>query len=307
MDAVRSFFRDRGFLEVSTAAIVRCPGMEPHLRAFGLRDEKDRWLRTSPELALKRLLGAGMERIFEVARVFRAAEAGDWHLAEFDLLEWYRAYADLEAIAVDCEALLASLALAAGEDPRVAVSGVDLRPPFERVTVREAVEGRTGLDLAELSEAASLREAVRRRGHHALGDEDWDTVFFRLWTSEIEPHLGRGRPTLVFDYPASQCALARVRADEVWPVAERFELYVGGVELANAFHELNEPQEQRRRHLAEREARRRAGSEVYPLDEDFLGALEAGMPPAAGIAFGVDRLVALLAGCGRVAEVTAYG
>ena len=134
------------------------------------------------------------------------------------------------------------------------------------------------------------------RGSRPAPDDDWDTVFFRLWTAEVEPRLGHGRPALVCDYPASQAALARVRPDPEWPVAERFELYVKGIELANAFHELNDPAEQRRRHMADRGARRRLGAVVYPLDEAFLGALEAGMPPAAGIAFGLDRLVALLAG-----------
>jgi lysyl-tRNA synthetase class 2 len=294
---LRAFFADREFVEVSTSVRVVCPGLEPHLRALGVRGRApEAWLRTSPELALKRLLSRGMERIYELARVFREEEAGPWHLPEFDLLEWYRAYQGLDAIAEDLEQMLPAVARHLGSEPDQAVAGVDLSPPFERVSVREAMQRHAGLDPADLSEAASLRAALARRGHPTAEDDAWDTLFFRVWTAEVEPRLGIERPTLVFDYPASQAALARIRPDPVWSVAERFELYLKGVELANAFHELNDPLEQRRRHQADRAARRQLGAEVYPLDEDFLAALEAGMPPSAGIALGVDRLVALLAG-----------
>jgi lysyl-tRNA synthetase class 2 len=178
-----------------------------------------------------------------------------------------------------------------------------LTPPFDRTTVREAVLERTDLDLADLRERDDLAAALRERGHGTGATDGWDDLFFRLWIDEVEPELGRERPVFVHDYPASQAALARVRPDDRWPVAERFELYAAGIELANAFHELNDPDEQRRRHTGDREVRKAAGAQVYPLDESFLAALRSGMPPASGIAFGLDRLVMLLVGVESLDEI----
>jgi lysyl-tRNA synthetase class 2 len=295
VQAARTFFHQNGFLEVETPSRVRCPGLEPHLRAFPAGH--DTWLITSPELHLKRMLAAGAERIVEFARAFRDDERGAWHRAEFLLVEWYRAFEGLEAIEADCEALVETCARAAGRDVAL---------PFERTTVREALASRTGLDIAVLSARDDLERAIATRGHTTSPEDSWDDLFFRAWIAEVEPKLGTDRPVFVHDYPASQAALARTRREPWGEVAERFELYFNGVEIANAFHELNDPDEQRRRHEADRAARREAGAPVYPLDESFLDALESGMPPASGIAFGLERLVALLLGQDALDAISAF-
>ncbi|UCF69621.1 MAG: EF-P lysine aminoacylase GenX [Acidobacteriota bacterium] len=291
--AIREFFAQRGFIEVSTPRRVVCPGLEPHLVALPAGD--DRWLATSPELHLKRLLAAGACRVFELARAFRGDERGPWHLSEFTLLEWYRAHEPLDVLVDDVEQLLRHVTRACGRDLS-AFAGCDLRQPAERLTVREAVSLYTGIDLARLRERDALAAALEQLGLHTDEKDDWDDLFFRLMVERVEPRLGRGRLSIVSDYPASQAALARVQEDPRWPVALRFEVYAAGIELANAFDELTDPAEQRRRHQADRAARARAGREVPRLDEAFLAALESGHPPAVGIALGVDRLVALLLG-----------
>ncbi|MCP3981116.1 MAG: EF-P lysine aminoacylase GenX [bacterium] len=303
IDAARAHFSERGFLEVSTPTRVTCPGLEPHLDAFAVGD---RWLITSPELHLKRMLAGGAEKVFEIARAFRDDERGPWHMPEFTLLEWYRAFEGLAAIEADCERLVLACAEAPGIEPLTALPGCDLSAPFDRTTVREALDEATGLDLAQLGERDALAAAVEKRGHRIDAGDSWDDVFFRVWIAEVEPGLGSKRPVFVHDYPASQAALARTHREDWGEVAERFELYINGVEVANAFHELNDPDEQRRRHEADRETRRAAGRDVYPLDEAFLAALEAGMPPAAGVALGLDRLAALLTGASSLESVTAF-
>jgi lysyl-tRNA synthetase class 2 len=299
--AAREFFRERGFLEVETPSRVVCPGLEPHLVPFPAGG--GRWLITSPELHLKRLVAAGAERVVEFARAFRDDERGRWHRPEFTLLEWYRAFAPLAAIEDDCERLLASCAAAAGATH---AATAELTPPFDRTTVRDALRTHTGLDLAGLGDRDSLGRALVERGHPVHDDDTWDERFLRVWTAAVEPRLGERRPVFVHDYPASQAALARTRRESWGEVAERFELYVAGVEVANAFHELTDPVEQRRRDLADREARRRTGALLPPLDEAFLAALSSGMPPASGIALGLDRLVALLVGAAGLDEITAF-
>ncbi|MDH3284917.1 MAG: EF-P lysine aminoacylase EpmA [Acidobacteriota bacterium] len=290
---VRRFFDERGFLEVETPARVVCPGLEPHLVA--LPAGPDRWLRTSPELHLKRLLAAGAERIYEIARSFRGDETGPWHMTEFTLLEWYRANEGLDALVDDVHGLLRRCAEAAGADPSD-VRGCDLTLAPEEITVRDAVRAQTGIDLAEHRDRGPLAERLAHEGIAVSPGDDWDDLFFKLFIERVEPHLGRERVTILSEFPASQSALARVRVDPTWPVALRFEVFASGIELANAFDELTDPMEQRRRHEADRAARAAAGREVPPLDEAFLAALEAGCPPAAGIALGLDRLVALVLG-----------
>ncbi len=300
---IRALLRERGFLEVETPARVVCPGMEPHLVPFPAGH--GRWLITSPELHLKRLLAAGAERVFELARVFRDDERGPAHTTEFTMLEWYRAHEGLDAIAADVAALLPCCALAAGRDP-ARVEGCDLSAAPERLTVREAFQRHLGLDLARHRGRDELARAAVARGISVDAGDSWDDIFFRLFLQDVEPRLGRGRVTILSEYPATQAALARVRADAEWPVALRFEVYAAGVELANAFDELTDPDEQRRRHLADQELRRRSGLAVPELDEAFLAALEWGHPPAAGIALGVDRLVALVLGLPGARDAVAF-
>ena len=292
----RNWFRDQGFLEVETPVRVPCPGLEPHLRAF---PSGDKYLITSPELHLKRLLAAGAEKIVEFSRAFRDEEHGPWHQAEFTMLEWYRAWSPLAAIENDCEALIATLAREAN---LTELHGASLEGPFDRTTVCEQFHTRCGIDLADVQDRDLFAKIATEKGHTIATDDDWDAIFFRIWIRDIEPHLGTDRPVFVHGYPASQAALARIDTTGDFPIALRFELYAGGIELANAFDELNDPVEQRRRNEADRKAR----TDAPPLDENFLGALESGMPPAAGIALGLDRLIALLCGVDDIGNVRAF-
>ena len=271
--AIRAFFVERGFVEVSTPLRVPAPGVDFHVDAVAASGQ---YLITSPELEMKRLLVGGMPKIFQLARVARADELGPLHAPEFTMLEWYRAFADLEEVLRDTEQLVRSVIRSlAGEDD-VFVLGhrkVNVGKPFERVTVREA-----------FARYAGIKDAARL----AARDED---RYFELLVSRVEPALAeRPRPVFLTHYPISQAALSRPHADDP-TVAERAELYLGGVELCNAYGELTDPIEQRRRMVAEAERRKASKRPVYPLDEPFLAALAEGMPPSAGNALGFDRLV----------------
>ena len=284
--AVRACFEERGFLEVETPARVVNPGLEPHLRPFpaGTTDGGPRWLATSPELHLKRLLAAGYERFFELARSFRDEERGRLHASEFLMLEWYRSHAGLPDLAEDIAALLPRCAEAAGLLEPV-VRGCDLSARPETLSFAAVFERHAGCD------------------GHCLPPAERERIF----ALQVEPHLGQERPTMIIDWPADAAALARLRSDGGGRlVAARMELFVAGIELANGFDELNDPDEQRRRHEADRAARAEAGAAVPSLDEGFLGALESGMPPAAGMALGMDRLVMLLVGAGEVGDVRLF-
>jgi lysyl-tRNA synthetase class 2 len=266
-----------------------------------------RYLHTSPEFAAKKLLAAGEPRMFEFARVFRNRERGALHHPEFTLLEWYRANESYEAVMTDCAAILAVAARATGTN-EVAFRGRSADPfaPPERLTVAEAFARFAGIDLlATLHERDGDRDALARQaaaaGIRYAADDDWSDIFSRVLVEKIEPRLGIGRATILDEYPAVEAALAqRKRADP--RVAERFELYVCGVELANAFGELTDAAEQRRRFESEMAEKERRYGERYPIDEDFLAALER-MPPASGCALGFDRLVMLVTGASRIDQV----
>jgi len=289
---VRAFFLARGYAEVETPYAVPVPGEEVHLRAF--RTEQERpdgtiralWLHTSPEFAMKKLLAGGVGRIFQLARVWRNGEASDLHAPEFTMLEWYRPGASMAGLMDETEALLRAVL-----PPVVTCRGVstDLAR-FERLSVAEAFARWAGADvLATAGDAPALAAAA---GVRLRVGESWEDLFFRLLLDRIEPRLGRAHPTFLTHWPAAQAALAR--RDPADPrVAERFELFVCGIELANAFVELTDPVEQRARFLADRARRHAAHGPDWPLDEDFLAALAHGMPQAAGIALGFDRLVML--------------
>ena len=271
LSAVRRWFEDHGYLEVPTPALVFSPAIEEHLYAIpaGLGV-----LRTSPEFALKRVIASGLPRIYEIAPCFRDRESGPWHGCEFLMLEWYRVGAQLTDLMDEVEAITAAAAAALGR----AAPG-----PWRRVSVRTLFHEVTGLDLANTTATQlSPKDA-----------DDWDTAFFRCWVNEVEPALTG--PTFVHSWPASQAALSQIRTDGPWPVAERFEAFLSGVELANAFHELIDPVEQRRRAHATNAARVAHGEAPHPLDERFMQAVGQ-MPPTSGIALGLERLVAALCG-----------
>jgi len=312
-DALRHYFLDRGFTEVESAVLQVSPGNEAHLHAFATErvtpgGERERlYLHTSPEFACKKLLAAGEGRIFEFARVFRNRERGALHHPEFTMLEWYRAGEPYDALIADCAALLAAAADAAGARAfTFRGRSADPFAPPRRLTVAQAFGDFAGIDLlATLSAEAGDRDAMARQaaaaGIKTAADDTWSDMFSRILVERVEPNLGLGRPTVLDEYPAVEAALARRKPGDP-RVAERFELYVCGVELANAFGELTDPAEQRRRFETEMAEKQRLYGERYPLDEDFLAAL-ASMPPACGIALGFDRLVMLATGAARIDQV----
>jgi lysyl-tRNA synthetase class 2 len=310
--ALRAWFAAQDFVEVDTGALQVSPGNETHLHAFATTlvapdgASSQLYLRTSPEFAGKKLLAAGERRIVEFAKVFRNRERGALHHPEFTLLEWYRAGEPYGALMQDCAAVLAHAAEAAGT--RQLTFRGRVADPFaepERLAVAEAFSRFAGIDLlATLSESepdrAVLAGAARAAGIRIGGDDRWGDIFSRVLVERVEGNLGIGRVTILDQYPAVLAALARPTPDR--RVAERFELYACGVELANGFGELTDAAEQRRRLEREMTEKERIYGERYPIDEDFLAALAA-MPQACGIALGLDRLVMLATGAARIDQV----
>ncbi|HEY5225711.1 MAG TPA: EF-P lysine aminoacylase EpmA [Methylovirgula sp.] len=310
--AVRGFFAARDFIEADTAILQFSPGNEAHISAFatelvGSDGSASRlFLHTSPEFAEKKLLAAGEERLFCLSHVFRNRERGPLHHPEFTMLEWYRAGAPYQQLFDDCMDLLALAATAAGAT-RLTFRDASADPfaAPEILSVAEAFRRYAGIDLLATYDAggcdvASLAAQARAIGLRVVEDDSWSDLFSKILSEKIEPHLGLGRATLLVDYPAQEAALARLQDDRRF--AERFELYVCGVELANGFGELTDPAEQRRRFEAEMEERQRIYGETYPIDPDFLGALQE-MPQASGIALGFDRLVMLATGANHIEQV----
>ncbi len=310
--ALRAWFAAQDFVEVETPALQVSPGNEAHLHAFATelaspRGHAPRYLRTSPEFTCKKLLAAGEERIVEFARVFRNRERGALHHPEFTLIEWYRAGKGYEALMDDCMALFARAAEAAGSTLfRFRERTADPRATPERLSVVEAFMQHAGIDLlatlpAAGPDVARFAAAAGAAKVRVAADDSWEDIFSRVLVERIEPQLGRGRVTILRDYPAVMSALARpLRSDP--RLAERFELYVCGVELANGCGELNDAAEQRARLEAQMSIKQRVYGERYPVDEDFLTALSH-MPDASGVALGLDRLVMLATGASRIEQV----
>ncbi|SDH77478.1 lysyl-tRNA synthetase, class 2 [Bradyrhizobium sp. Rc2d] len=310
--ALRGFFAEQGFVEVETSVLQVSPGNETHLHAPRTEimrpdgSRASRYLRTSPEFACKKLLAAGETRIFEFARVFRDRERGDLHLPEFTMLEWYRADAPYDAIMADTVVIIARAAQATG------IGTFSFRgrtaDPFvepELVTVAGAFERFAGIDLlSTISGGEGNRAALAQVADgkvRVAEDDTWSDIFSKVLVEHVEPHLGQGRLTILFEYPSPEAALARVKADDP-RVAERFEVYACGVELANGFGELTDAEEQRKRFTESMAEKQRRYGEAYPLDEDFLAAVAA-MPEASGVALGFDRLVMLASGASRIDQV----
>jgi lysyl-tRNA synthetase class 2 len=308
---LRDWFAGEGFVEVETGILQVSPGNETHLHALradlpGDEGQMPRYLRTSPEFACKKLLAAGEDKIVEFAKVFRGREDSPLHLTEFTMLEWYRANAPYEAVMADCVAVIARAAEAAGTK-RFSFRGKVLDPfaQPQRLSVAEAFARFAGIDLlATIDGACGDRDALAAQAAgrtHVSADDDWPDIFSKILTAYIEPQLGQGALTILHEYPAPEAALARVYAGDPC-VAERFEIYGCGVELANGFGELTDATEQRRRFTAAMDEKQRRYNERYPLDEDFLAAL-AQMPEASGVALGFDRLVMLASGATRLDQV----
>lgn len=307
---IRGWFAEREFLEVDPSALQVSPGNETHLHAFTCTaigndgQGQPRYLHTSPEFAMKKLLAAGERRIFSFAHVWRNRERGARHSPEFTMLEWYRVGEPYEVLMDDT---MAFLRLAAGGGTlRHRDMVCDPAQEPQRLSVAEAFRLYAGIDLlSTLDGAATVRDALAAQavaaGLRVAGDDVWSDIFSRVLSERVEPHLGQGRVTILDRYPAAEAALARVCADDARE-AERFEVYACGVELANGFGELTNPAEQRRRFEAEMDEKERVYGERYPLDEDFLAAL-ALMPEASGIALGFDRLVMLATGAPNIDDV----
>ncbi len=308
--ATRTFFTGRGYREVETPALVEAPGAEVHIRAFATRydahlgagSSRPLWLRTSPELAIKKLLAGGAGPVFELARVWRNGEASARHAPEFTMLEWYRPGLSFEGLMEETEAFIRTVC-----PPVVEHDGVrtDLALPFERLTMAQAFARHcNGLDiLATEGDAARLHQAATAAGFPPRSDESWEDLFFRLLLERVEPAIGRGRATFLTHWPEPQAALAR--RDPADPrAALRFELFVAGLELANAFDELTDAEEQRARFAeANADRRRITGEHGWDIDEDFIAALAHGLPPTAGIAMGFDRLAMLASGARSIDDV----
>jgi lysyl-tRNA synthetase class 2 len=313
LTALRAFLEGRGFVEVETAILQRSPGNEAHLHAFATEliapdgTAERRYLHTSPEFACKKLLAAGERRIFEFARVFRNRECGALHHPEFTMLEWYRAGEPYEAVMADCTDFL-RLAAAATGIATFTFRGRSADPCAapERLTVAEAFARHAGIDLmatpdAQAQDLDGFADQARAAGIRIADDDGWSDIFSRVLVERVEPQLGNGRATLLIEYPRAEAALARPCAADP-RLAERFELFVCGVELANGFGEQTDPVEQRLRLTQEMDRKERLYGERYPVDEDFIAALGR-MPPACGCALGFDRLVMLAAGASRIDQV----
>lgn len=282
IQTIRQFFFQKGFLEVETPLRIPAPAPEYHIKAL---PSLDWFLHTSPELCMKRLLAADFERIFQFCHCWRDEERGARHLPEFTMLEWYQANADYTELMTDCELLINLAAMSTGQSRSIIFRGkeISLDPPWERLTVSEAFSKLVGVSMADALESGRFDE---------------------IMVEAIEPCLGIVKPTFLCDYPAERAALARLKKNDP-TVAERFELYIGGLELANGFSELTDAGEQRRRFEQEEELRRSNGCQPYPEPARFLQELPS-MPPSAGIALGVDRLVMVMLDAADINEVVAF-
>ncbi len=305
LTTLRAHFAARDFLEVETPLLVPSPGLEIHLDAI---EAGGGFLITSPEYQMKRLLAGGFERIYQVCKCFRGNERGPRHAGEFTMVEWYRAFAALDAIIEDTETLVHAVvrAVSGGDAARVGGRTIDVTPPWPRVTVRDAMRDHAGVSIAGDESAADLARAVRGAGIDVAPDAAWDDAFFAAFLARVEPAIAAmDRPVILEDWPTPLAALARRRPEDP-RVAFRFEAYVGGLELANAFGELTDPVEQRARFEAELAVRASRGRATPPIDEKLLAALAEGLPPSAGIALGFDRLVMLATGVADIAQVLTF-
>jgi elongation factor P--(R)-beta-lysine ligase len=317
--ALRGFFASEGFVEVETPALQISPGLEPHLMAFatdwqGPGGERQKYfLHTSPEFAMKKLLVSGWEKIFQVSHCFRNRENSKTHSPEFAMLEWYRTGTDYFKIMDDCEVLLRACAAAIATTPSALLCSwqkveADLAIPFTRLSVAEAFFKFANVDIfATIDNPHSplpdkLILEAQRIGIKTVSSDRWDDIFFRIFLERIEPNLGVGAATILFDYPISMAALARPKINAP-DIAERFEIYICGMELANAFSELTDAQAQAQRFESDMQLKQKLYGYRYPIDKDFLDALAHGLPECAGIALGVDRMVMLMTGAPDIESV----
>ncbi len=311
MRAIRSHFDAQDFDEVETPILQVCPVMDTHIHAFqtelkgvDLKVERTPYLHTSPEFAMKKLMVAGVENLYQICHVFRNCEGSSRHVPEFTMIEWYRTGADYTHIMQDCVELLRDCAKAV-DITHYCYKEYKCDPfaEWERLSICEAFERYADIKLESfLEDKEGFREAVKALGLHTADDDGWDDLFFRVMDDKIESNLGVGVPTILYDYPVSMASLSRKKPDDP-RFAERFELYVCGMELANAFSELTDAKEQHKRFVEEMDIKEKIYGERYPIDEEFIAALEHGLPESGGIALGVDRLVMLATGAQNIEDV----
>lgn len=327
---IREFFWENDFLEIETPILVKLPGQEPNLDVFKTEfkspaNEMDNnqisnsnnkkntaeemYLITSPEYAMKKLLVAGFERIFQITKSFRNKETeSQLHNPEFTILEWYRANAGYREIMKDTENLIFEMTKFCYGNGTLPYQGykIDTTPPWPRLRVFDAFEKYAGISGNVLVDPEKLRAAVKAKGYKLSSDSSYEDLFFIVFLNEIEQKLGHEKPIILYDYPAQMAALATVRSEADVAFAERFEVYCAGIELCNAFNELTDPVEQRRRLEKEQKIRKQMGKDCYEIDQSFIRALECGMPPSGGIALGVDRLIMLLTDTPDIRDVITF-
>lgn len=311
LDAIRLFFKQNGFHEVDTPLMAGYSGTEPYLEPFETRlkfadgEEHQAFLLTSPEYALKKLLAAGLGNVFQICKCFRNGEGkSDKHNPEFTIMEWYRSDADYTDIMRDCENLFNFILKSLGGDGILKYQGksYDISAPWERLSVAEAFAKYADIDVETLLSEKLLPAAAQQKGYLVDSTSTWESLYNQIFLNEIEPYLGQTKPTILYDYPASQTAQCKKSSKDP-RFAERFEFYVAGLELGNAFSELTDADEVEKRLHSEQELRRQLGKPVYPYDPDFIEALRSGMPRSAGIGVGIDRIVMLFADVPSIKDV----
>lgn len=309
LGAGRAFFDGRGYLEVETPALQTAPCMEAHIQAFRTEivsadsQSKDTlYLHTSPEFAMKKLLVAGLPKIYQLAKVFRNAEGSSWHSPEFTMLEWYQTgmdYKDMMRETIDLVRHVSAKTLSA--DGKIS----DPHQEWQKINVVDALKKYADLDISDhLDDLAHLQGEAKRIGVYVSPQDDWQNALLKIIMEKVEPQLGSPVPTIIYDYPVSMAALSRAKPEDP-RFAERFEVYVCGIELANAFGELTDAKVQRARFLHDVKLRKEVYGDDYPVDEDFLKALEFGLPACSGNALGIDRLVMLATGAAHIDLVQA--
>lgn len=317
IDAIRKHFKSQGFHEVETPLLIKSPGTEPYLEVFETtfkianQPDQPAYLPTSPEYALKKLLVAGMGSIFEITKSFRNGEGvSRTHNSEFTILEWYRTPGDYTHIMVDFEEMMKSIYFSLWPkktDWLLPYQGqtYDLSAPWERISVVEAFKRYAQVEISDLLDEVALPEIARRKKLLENTQPTWEEAFYAILLNEIEPHLGKVKPTILYDYPAAQAALSKKKLSDP-RLSERFEVFLAGLELGNAFSELADAREQKERFLAELKLREELGKTQFDLDKDFIEALQVGLPETGGIAVGVDRLVMLFADESDIGRVIAF-